>query len=271
MLASSLFVLSALTITGVYVREINKSNDDGYVVDFSQLENQADSQAQNIASAELENTQSDLVQDLQAIDDMDYDPAYREAHSTGVTNATTEETDNAVLESETDDTQNKEENATETEETEEEAVETSAHISSREFSFEESDTLQWPVAGNVLLNYSMDKTIYFATLQQYKYNPAIVIAATEGAMICAATDGEVVAVYEDAEIGQAVDINIGDGYQLTYGQLRDIPLMAGDVVEAGDIVGFVNAPSKYYSIEGSNIYFKLTKDGTPVNPLGKLE
>ena len=29
----------------------------------------------------------------------------------------------------------------------------------------------WPVSGTVLMNYSMDKTVYFATLDQYKYNP----------------------------------------------------------------------------------------------------
>lgn len=272
MLASSLFVLSALTVTGFYVKERNQSqNDDGYVVDFSQLENQADGKAENIAQAALDNTQTELTKELQAIDDMDYDPAYREANSIGVTNGNVDYT---TPEEELQEVQEPAENVTEIQEgenQEEEAVETSAVIEKPEISFAENDTLQWPVAGNVLLNYSMDKTIYFATLQQYKYNPAIVIEATEGAMITAATDGKVVAVYEDAEIGQAVDINIGDGYQLTYGQLKDIPVMTGDILEAGDIVGYVGSPSKYYSVEGSNVYFKLTKDGKPINPLSRLE
>ena len=37
MLGSSLFVLTALTMTGIYVNEKNKKEDDGYVVDLSQL------------------------------------------------------------------------------------------------------------------------------------------------------------------------------------------------------------------------------------------
>ena len=41
------------------------------------------------------------------------------------------------------------------------------------------------------MNYSMDKTVYFATLDQYKYSPAIVIAAVEGEGITAAADGQV--------------------------------------------------------------------------------
>ena len=46
----------------------------------------------------------------------------------------------------------------------------------------------WPIVGDVLVNYSMDKTVYFPTLQQYKYNPAIVIAANKGDSITAAAD-----------------------------------------------------------------------------------
>ena len=43
--------------------------------------------------------------------------------------------------------------------------------------FKEEDGLVWPIVGDVLINYSMDRTIYCPTLEQYKYNPAIVIAA----------------------------------------------------------------------------------------------
>ncbi len=274
MLASSLFVLSALTVTGFYVREKNQSsNDNGYVVDFSKLGSQADGQAENLADTAIENQnpQSDISKELQAIDDMDYDPAYREANSLKVKNENTQEAVPEDVQEETpEDAPGGQEEGSARETADEKAVETAAGAK-RAFSFKEDDTLQWPAAGNVLLNYSMDKTIYFATLQEYKYNPAIVIEAKEGTVITAAAAGEVAAVYRDAEIGQAVDINIGDGYQVTYGQLKDIPLLEGDIIKAGDIVGYVTQPSKYYSVEGSNVYFKLTKNGTPLNPMEKLE
>ena len=37
--------------------------------------------------------------------------------------------------------------------------------------FGEDSQLLWPVDGNVLMSYSMDKTVYFSTLDQYRYNP----------------------------------------------------------------------------------------------------
>ena len=65
-------------------------------------------------------------------------------------------------------------------------------------------------------------------------------------------------------------MNLGDGYELTYGQLKDLAVSEGDMVETGDLVGSVAAPTMYYSVEGANVYFKLTKDGTPVDPMSRL-
>ena len=136
--------------------------------------------------------------------------------------------------------------------------------------FGDGDTLVWPVVGNVLVNYSMDKTIYFPTLQQYKYNPAIIIAAKEGDLITAAAAGKVTDIFEDAQIGNAVTMELGGGYEVTYGQLTNILVSEGSYVAMGDIIGEVAAPTKYFSVEGANVYFKLTKDGNPVNPMSKL-
>ena len=136
--------------------------------------------------------------------------------------------------------------------------------------FTDADTLVWPIVGNVLVNYSMDKTVYFATLDQYKYSPAIVIAAVEGEGITAAADGQVTDIYQDPETGTTVVMNLGDGYELTYGQLKDLAVSEGDMVETGDLVGSVAAPTMYYSVEGANVYFKLTKDGIPVDPMSRL-
>ena len=42
-------------------------------------------------------------------------------------------------------------------------------------------------------------------------------------------------------------------------------------MEAGHVVGFVAEPTKYYSVEGSNLYFALRKDGAPVDPVEFFE
>lgn len=37
------------------------------------------------------------------------------------------------------------------------------------------------------------------------------------------------------------------------------------------ILGYVAEPTKYYSIEGNNVYFELMHDGEPVDALDYLE
>ena len=52
-------------------------------------------------------------------------------------------------------------------EAENETAETGAEANA--LHFDPEDGMLWPMEGNVILNYSMDSTIYFATLDQYKY------------------------------------------------------------------------------------------------------
>lgn len=133
-----------------------------------------------------------------------------------------------------------------------------------------SGELQWPVEGNVLMNYSMDSSIYFATLDQYKYNPAMIISASEGDEVAAAAGGDVVEIREDAQSGLTVLMDIGDGYTVAYGQLQELNFKEGARLEAGDVIGKIAAPTKYYSLEGTNLFFELMKDEEPVNPMDFL-
>lgn len=134
-------------------------------------------------------------------------------------------------------------------------------------SFASTQELQWPVAGKVLMDYSMDSTVYFATLDQYKYNPALIIAGAVNDRVVAASDGQVIGVDTTAETGQTVTIGLGDSYQAIYGQLKELEVSAGDYVSQGDTIGYLAEPTKYYSVEGANLYFAMTKEGKPVNPM----
>ena len=68
----------------------------------------------------------------------------------------------------------------------------------------------------------------------------------------------------------AGDVDMGNGYQAVYGQLKDVPFQAEEYVSAGSVLGYVNEPTKYYTKEGTNLYFALTKDGTPLDPMQYL-
>ena len=134
------------------------------------------------------------------------------------------------------------------------------------YSFSESSSLLWPVEGSVVLGYNMDNTIYFPTLKQYQCNPAIIISAQVDTKVLSSAKGVVEDVYEDAVTGTTMVISIGDGYKLLYGQLKELKVGLGDEVEVGTVIGSVASPTKYFTVEGSNLYFKLTKDGEPVDP-----
>lgn len=264
-------VLGVLTATGLWMKDSTSTQDRGYVVDLSEMENGA----ANDTGDEIRAIQHVQEQEVTG-DDLDYDPYFQETGSQNVENpdgsvsesmSASPAEDVAAGEKLPEDAAEKEGTGTKTQETDAPAISTAMQPT---LSFGDTDTLVWPVVGNVLINYSMDKTVYFPTLDQYKYNPAIVIAANEGDMITAAAAGKVTSVFEDPQIGQAVTMDLGNGYEITYGQLKEILVSEGSYVSMGDMIASVAAPTKYYSIEGTNVYFKLTKDGNPVNPMTRL-
>ena len=64
---------------------------------------------------------------------------------------------------------------------------------------------------------------------------------------------------------------LGDGYTITYGQLEDVTAEKGDTVNAGDVFAKTAAPTKYYTVEGDNLYLEMEKDGVPVDPLDYID
>ena len=64
---------------------------------------------------------------------------------------------------------------------------------------------------------------------------------------------------------------MADTYEIFYGQLTNIQVKEGDVVEQGDYIGDVAKTTKYYTVEGDNVYFALKKNGEPINPMTKLQ
>lgn len=137
--------------------------------------------------------------------------------------------------------------------------------------FQEDSMLTWPAAGTVLMDYNMDGTVYFKTLNQYKYNPALIISSEAGNQVLASAKGIVESIGVNEETGTTLTLNLGNDYSLVYGQLKELAVSEGDVVEQGQLLGYVSEPTKYYCEEGSNLYFQMKKDGQPVDPFLFLE
>lgn len=132
-------------------------------------------------------------------------------------------------------------------------------------------TLQWPVKGNVVLDYSMETTVYFPTLDQYKCNPALIIQGDISDPVSAPADARVLESGSNEEIGNYVVLDLGNEYTAVCGQLKDIQVAENEYVTKGTLLGYVSEPTKYYSIEGNNVYFELMHEGQPVDALDYLE
>ncbi len=291
MLASSAFVLAALTMTGIYMKSRNvESQDDGYTIDFTAMEDNADDKYQEIAQNTETSPQEDVPEVLE--DDLDYTPM--EVGSglvelPGLTDDLTEEAellpaepvlDEAeppVLERPNADAEPIAEAEAEPEEAPEEmpAVAENQEAASQDvivdqiLQFSETDGLLSPVAGEaqVLIPYSMESSTYFATLDNYKRNPAVMLRADVGTVVSACAEGRVIDIFENEEIGHAITMDLGNDYTITYGQLEGINVTLDSYVDPGEAIASVAAPTKYYSKEGSNLYLQLMKGDEPVDPV----
>ncbi len=330
MIASSAFVLAALTMTGVYMQgRDDDTENDGYTIDFSSLENHEEEKGSEIAEANpgpsIPNSNiADNVNDMigKQEDDLDYDSMEAgsglveipgltdggenkksdgksdgsdEAENTDVTEGSGTDQDDAPKQAGigedtgdapadqantpdvsaqagddgtvTDDT-SYQADAAQTGTSEGEAAMGGDVVVQPELHFSANDGLRMPFSGdwNVIIPFSMEKSVYFETLDEYKRSRGMVIGAPEGTTVTACASGRVVNVYQNEEYGSAVTVELGDGYQITYGQLRDIQVAVGSYVNTGDVIAAVAAPAKYYLLEGSNLYLQLTENGTEIDP-----
>ena len=131
--------------------------------------------------------------------------------------------------------------------------------------------LTWPIKGNIILPYSVNSTIYFESLDQYRINKGILIEAKEGDEVKAVRKAKVREIKKSAEYGQTVLMDLGNEYTVLYGQLKDIRVKEGTMVNAGEVIAKVAEPTSYYTLEGTNLYFQMEKDKKSVDPLKYLE
>ena len=137
--------------------------------------------------------------------------------------------------------------------------------------YTEDAPMDWPVLGEVVMGFSPEHGIFDQTLEQYRTNYNICIAAQEGTEVRAAAEGFVISVITSRENGNQVVLDHGNGWETTYTQLQDnILVKEGDVVRKGQIIGGIGKPSIYGVMLGSHLGFEVTKDSEPVDPLSVL-
>ena len=113
----------------------------------------------------------------------------------------------------------------------------------KKLSFDEEKGLVWPINGNIIKSYSIDKLVYFPTLEVFKVNPAVFIEGKENINIKSACNGIIKKIDQDTDIGKYVEVEIGNGYVLVYGQLKDILVNEGDDIKEGEVFAKLSKPT----------------------------
>lgn len=266
---SAVLIIAALTVAGLYVSSLSQQ-EDIILQDLTGIEETTESEFNSVLEEELE--------EVEDADSSTVENPGRTGSGTSSTlnssgsissariSSTVNTTDTLTAESVTEEDLLNEETMTD-----ELFAET---VEEMMYSFT-GESMIWPIAEEyeILIPYSMDSAVYFTTLDQYKYSPAMVISAEVGTPVYAVSAGKVTSRYWNEETGWTYEMDLGGGFAAYYGQL-DYNTMEKEVdtyVAAGDLLGYVTEPTKYYTLEGPNLYFEMTKDGTPVYPMDYLE
>lgn len=278
LLAAALMLAAVLGMTGVYVAQQNeekKQQEDLAEKQQAKLAQQEKTKQENAEQGKQEDKETPKTAAVDQMIEAENDDFMDEPDVISSSNQAVSQKEDADDENAKEDENEETEGETtaQSEETgEEETTETSAVPSQPELHFDAASEMGWPLSGNVILNFSKDQTIYFATLDQYKTNEALVIQGNVNDRVSSVADGVVTNIeYDRPETGCTVTVDLGDGYSAVYGQLKEVPLNAGDYIEAGDVIGYVSEPTKYYSVEGPNLYFQIIKDNEAIDPMGFLQ
>ena len=158
----------------------------------------------------------------------------------------------------------------ETEEPEQTEV-LSPQLIAEQLEFDKAAGLMWPISGEVIIPYSPDHGVFHFTLEQFSASEAMILSSAVGTEVKAAAKGVVTAIEEDVRTGTTVTLALGNNTSLVYGQLDITDLEEGDVLEAGECIGTVAEPTRYYVVEGPNLYFKVMEGEESIDPAELLK
>lgn len=128
-------------------------------------------------------------------------------------------------------------------------------------------SFEYPVIGEIVMDYSIDSAIFDVTLEQYRTNDSISISVAKGEDVLSSAEGTVSNIYTDIENGTTVVIDHENGWQTTYSQLdKNTAVSKGDTVLGGQKIGTVSSPSTYSVALGDHIDFAVAKNGETVDP-----
>ncbi|GAB6159023.1 hypothetical protein JCM39194_22230 [Desulfotomaculum varum] len=125
------------------------------------------------------------------------------------------------------------------------------------------DTMVKPVMGHALTGVGMS---YSEVYQDYRYHTGVALAADPGSLVKTALPGTVTLITGDADGLKTVSINHGNGWASSYSGLAQVQVKAGQQLAQNQVIGTLGRHSQANGIRENHLYFKVTKDGSPVDP-----
>lgn len=124
-----------------------------------------------------------------------------------------------------------------------------------------------PVAGEIIMDHSMDMPIYWQTLDQYMTHSGIDIASPLGTPVQACADGTVTKIEENDRMGVTVEINHGNDLISVYSNLASDGLIElGEVLVQGTVIGKVGHSAMFEFQSPPHLHFEMRQGDEPVDP-----
>ena len=115
-----------------------------------------------------------------------------------------------------------------------------------------------PVKGKIVKTFGRHQVKKF---KDFVVSKGIEFAVTNGTLAHAVAKGKVIYDGKMPGYGNMIILDHGQRYYTLYSHLVNIGAELGDVLETGDLVGECEP-----SVNGTNFYFEIRKDGKPIDP-----
>ena len=270
MLGVAVFCIAAIATVGVLSQGNNNGdNTPDSFVDLNEREEKEDKQQiAQIDTPDIKTTEQQITEDdINAQEKEQLTAKEQEVTDSKTTEQQVVDNKSTVekIDTSTQIAQQEEIDTNEVEQTEDTQV-LSPQLIAEQLTFDKSAGILYPIQGEVVIPYSPDHAVFHFTLDQFSTSDAVILSSSVGEQVKAAAKGVVTAIEEDDRIGTTVTIAVGNNTSLVYGQLEVDGLQEGDMIEAGECIGTVAEPTRYYVVEGPNLYFQVLEGEESLDP-----
>ena len=140
------------------------------------------------------------------------------------------------------------------------------------FKKKEPFVIRFPLEGDILQAFSMDKLLYSKSMGDWRVHNGIDIACNTGTEVKAAASGTVEKLFKDALLGYTVVLSHEGEYETWYQNLASTEMLSvGQKVEQGACIGAVGDSAPSEMLEEAHMHFAVKEGETFVNPLDFIE